>query len=104
MRLRTARLCLDCEELHESQQCPVCLSEAVVCLTLSIPAEKRRAPRFPSAIKVTLKPVVPRAHRALAKTRRVRPRCTRRKPLGVAVQRPETVAAGVGSCQKDVQQ
>jgi hypothetical protein len=53
MQLRTARLCLDCEEIHESQQCPVCLSEAVVYLTRWIPAEERRARRFPSAIKVT---------------------------------------------------
>ena len=28
MRLHTARLCLDCEELHESPQCPVCASHA----------------------------------------------------------------------------
>jgi hypothetical protein len=40
MRLRTARLCLDCEKIHESQQCPLCLSEAVVYLTRWIPAEE----------------------------------------------------------------
>src|SRR5262245_32500541 len=28
MQLRTARLCLDCEEVHEEQQCPVCASES----------------------------------------------------------------------------
>jgi hypothetical protein len=54
MQLRTARLCLDCEEVHESQECPVCLSEAGVYLTRWIPPEERRTTRrFPSAIKVT---------------------------------------------------
>ena len=27
MQLRTARLCLDCEEVHDEAQCPVCASE-----------------------------------------------------------------------------
>jgi len=53
MQLRTARLCLDCEEVHENQQCPVCLSEAGVYLMRWIPAEERRTRRFPSAVKVT---------------------------------------------------
>ena len=53
MQLRTARLCLDCEEVHESQECPICLSEAGVFLTRWIPPEERRMRRFPSAIKVT---------------------------------------------------
>ena len=53
MQLRTARLCLDCEEVHESQECPICLSEAGVYLTRWIPPEERRTRRFPSAIKVT---------------------------------------------------
>ena len=53
MQLRTARLCLDCEEVHETQECPICLSQAGVFLTKWIPAEERRMRRFPSAIKVT---------------------------------------------------
>jgi len=53
MQLRTARLCLDCEEIHENQECPICLSEAGVYLTRWIPPEERRTRRFPSAIKVT---------------------------------------------------
>jgi RNA polymerase subunit RPABC4/transcription elongation factor Spt4 len=28
MRLESARLCLDCEEIHEEQECPSCGSEA----------------------------------------------------------------------------
>jgi hypothetical protein len=33
MKLDAARLCLDCEEIHESQICPVCSSEAFAYLT-----------------------------------------------------------------------
>src|SRR3977135_4369211 len=53
MQLRTARLCLDCEEVHENQECPICLSEAGVYLTRWIPPEERRARRLPAAVKVT---------------------------------------------------
>jgi hypothetical protein len=55
MQLRTARLCLDCEEVHQEQECPICLSEASVYLTRWIPVEERRRTerRLPSAVKVT---------------------------------------------------
>ena|SRR5437868_5157303 len=53
MQLRTARLCLDCEEIHETQECPVCLSEAGIYVSRWIPAEeRRRAGRFPTATNV----------------------------------------------------
>jgi hypothetical protein len=42
MQLRNARLCLDCEELHGSQQCPVCASESFAFLTRWIPVDERR--------------------------------------------------------------
>jgi hypothetical protein len=42
MQLRTARLCLDCEEVHEAQQCPVCASETFVFITRWVPAPERR--------------------------------------------------------------
>ena len=46
MQLRTARLCLDCEEVHDSQHCPVCASEAFSYLSRWVPApERRRRPR-----------------------------------------------------------
>jgi hypothetical protein len=46
MQLRNARLCLDCEEVHESQQCPICASESFVFLTRWVPApERRQKPR-----------------------------------------------------------
>jgi hypothetical protein len=45
MELRRARLCLDCEEIHEDQHCPVCASESFAFLTRWIPAEKTRPVR-----------------------------------------------------------
>lgn len=45
MQLRTARLCLDCEEIHEEGQCPICASEAFVFLTRWIPVDERRGNR-----------------------------------------------------------
>lgn len=45
MQLRTARLCLDCEEIHEEHQCPLCASEAFVYLTRWIPVDNRRPRR-----------------------------------------------------------
>jgi hypothetical protein len=50
MQLRTARLCLDCEELHEELQCPACASEAFAYVTRWIPVadvrkRKRSVPR-----------------------------------------------------------
>lgn len=46
MQLRVARLCLDCEEVHDVQQCPVCASETFTYLVRWIPSdERRRRPR-----------------------------------------------------------
>ena len=42
MQLREARLCLDCEELHDGQQCPICASESFAFLTRWVPADERR--------------------------------------------------------------
>jgi hypothetical protein len=33
MRLMNARLCLDCEEVHEAQHCPICSSESFAFMT-----------------------------------------------------------------------
>jgi hypothetical protein len=43
MQLRVARLCLDCEEVHDAQQCPVCASEIFAFMTCWVPAPERRA-------------------------------------------------------------
>ena len=47
MQLRLARLCLDCEEVHDApQQCPLCASETFAYLTRWVPpAERRSQPR-----------------------------------------------------------
>jgi hypothetical protein len=46
MQLRTARVCLDCEEVHDAQQCPICASETFAYLTRWVPApERRQRPR-----------------------------------------------------------
>ena len=43
-----ARLCLDCEEVHDAQQCPVCASETFAYLTRWVAAPERRTqPRTP---------------------------------------------------------
>ena len=43
MQLRMARLCLDCEEEHDAQQCPVCASETFAYLTRWVAAPERRS-------------------------------------------------------------
>jgi hypothetical protein len=45
MQLRVARVCLDCEEVHEAQQCPVCASETFAFLTRWVPVDERRRSR-----------------------------------------------------------
>jgi hypothetical protein len=47
MQLTVARVCLDCEEIHESQQCPVCASETFAYLTRWIPRLEPRAAKPP---------------------------------------------------------
>jgi hypothetical protein len=42
MQLRNARLCLDCEEVHDAQQCPVCASESFTFMTRWVQAPERR--------------------------------------------------------------
>src|SRR5688572_11108241 len=42
MQLRVARLCLDCEELHDSQRCPVCASEIFAYVSRWVPTPERR--------------------------------------------------------------
>lgn len=50
MTLRKARLCLDCEALHDQRQCPVCASEAYAYLTQWVPAPERRKKPRPATI------------------------------------------------------
>lgn len=48
MQLRTARLCHDCEEIHDSQQCPACASETFTFVTRWVPVPERRAKPRPT--------------------------------------------------------
>ena len=60
MQLNRARLCLDCEELHEDQQCPVCASETFAFVTRWVPAREARpkpTPPSPPALSKTQKAV-----------------------------------------------
>ena len=43
MQLRNARLCLDCDEIHEEPQCPLCASESFGFLKRWVPASERRS-------------------------------------------------------------
>src|ERR1700712_901143 len=47
MELRSARLCLDCEEVHTDQKCPVCASGTSPSLPRWIPLEDRPQIRRP---------------------------------------------------------
>jgi len=42
MQLQVARLCLDCEEVHDAQQCPVCASETFAAMSRWAPSAARR--------------------------------------------------------------
>jgi hypothetical protein len=44
MQLNVARLCLDCEELHEAQRCPVCASETFAFVTRWVPRIQPQSP------------------------------------------------------------
>jgi hypothetical protein len=46
MHLRRARLCLDCEEVHDEQQCPRCASDQYTFLTrwVPVPDGRKRPP------------------------------------------------------------
>jgi predicted nucleic acid-binding Zn-ribbon protein len=45
MQLHIARLCLDCEEVHDQQTCPICSSESFAYISRWIPAPERRRTR-----------------------------------------------------------
>lgn len=42
MQLITARLCLDCNEVHDQPQCPICASSAYAFMSRWVPAPERR--------------------------------------------------------------
>ena len=67
MQLRTARLCIDCEEVHDAARCPACASETFTYLVRWIPSdERRRRPRTEAAQPVAEQPEEVDAYRRLA--------------------------------------
>jgi len=42
MQLHVARLCLDCEEIHDQLTCPICSSESFAYISRWVPAPERR--------------------------------------------------------------
>jgi len=52
MRLMNARLCLDCEEVHGEQHCPICGSESFAFLTRWVtPSDTAAAEASPRATR-----------------------------------------------------
>jgi RNA polymerase subunit RPABC4/transcription elongation factor Spt4 len=47
MRLRDARLCLDCDEVHDSAICPVCGSESFTYISRWVPLPETERPSRP---------------------------------------------------------
>jgi hypothetical protein len=53
MQLHAARLCIDCQEIHEGQMCPVCSSESFAYISRWVPAPERRVkPRAEPTLEV----------------------------------------------------
>jgi hypothetical protein len=42
VQLRVARVCLDCEEVHDGQTCPICASESFAYISRWVPVPERR--------------------------------------------------------------
>jgi hypothetical protein len=42
MKLGVARLCLDCDEVHDQERCPTCASEVFAFMTRWVPRSDRR--------------------------------------------------------------
>lgn len=50
MRLRAARLCVNCEEIHDATACPACGSDNFAYLTRWVPASRPEARPQPARI------------------------------------------------------
>src|SRR5688572_247877 len=67
MQLRGTRLCLDCEELHRADRCPVCASDAFAYLTRWVTVEERRAKHRGAAPPTPAAPTPPGVSRWIAR-------------------------------------
>jgi hypothetical protein len=48
MQLRNARLCLDCEEVHDAAHCPACASESFAFITRWVPSPSAEGAAAPA--------------------------------------------------------
>ena len=76
MQLRNARLCLDCEEVHDAPQCPACASEMYAPITRWVVAPERRThsrsePPSPSASRAEIYRELLNAENRPSRTRRL---------------------------------
>ena len=53
MQLRDARLCLDCEEVHDGTICPVCGSESFTYISRWVPVPDADRPKRPERAQQT---------------------------------------------------
>jgi hypothetical protein len=59
MKIDVARLCLDCDEVHDSQKCPACASETFAYLRRWIPGDGRPKTRTPQPLPAPPPSVLP---------------------------------------------
>src|SRR5512145_935398 len=83
MQLRTARVCLDCEEVHDAQQCPICASETFTYLTRWVPVPERR--QRPRPTEVANRETVDTYREMLSPSRPTSWSLVRRGALGLAI-------------------
>ena len=83
MQLRTARVCLDCEEVHDAQQCPTCASESFAYLTRWVPVPERRL--RPRPAEAANRETVDTYREMLAPQRQTGWSMIRRGALGLAI-------------------
>ena len=86
MQLRNARLCLDCEEVHDQQRCPSCASETFTFISRWVPApERRHRPRPTTSPEAEVYKTLlnPEANRSMAR-RMLKPGMVGLTALGIA--------------------
>ncbi len=89
MQLRVARLCLDCEELHAENSCPVCASERFAFLSTWLQVEERR--KWPRGKRTPVAPEDGVTHVARKVSKWLRGDQTPDAPAGPATRRSDHV-------------
>ena len=76
MQLRNARLCLDCDEVHDESHCPICASESFAFIKRWVPASERRARQRPPEVDGEHRETVNTYKELLAASQNGEPRLT----------------------------